>query len=241
MLGKFFILGFFEITLVRNFAFAGLNFSSPTLSSAMSNMEPALTFLLAVIFSALTGSLNTIPSISNWVIGGSCFAVSALFVSVSNILLASVLKEYPSEISVILFYSLFGTLQCAVISLIAESDLNAWKLRPGIELMSVLCTAVGGTVLHSGILAWCLVKKGPVFVAMFCPLGAVIAAVMSVIFLGDTLHIGSSVFSDTVLCGIIIVSGFYAVIWAKSIDKEKDEQGTHQSPSSQTIPLLLDH
>ena len=40
------------------------------------------------------------------------------------------------------------------------------------------------------VLTWCIHKKGPVFVAMFKPLGIAIAALLSVIFLGETLYVG---------------------------------------------------
>uniref|UniRef100_A0A7N0RFJ7 WAT1-related protein n=1 Tax=Kalanchoe fedtschenkoi TaxID=63787 RepID=A0A7N0RFJ7_KALFE len=156
------------ITLVRNFSFAGLSYSSPTIASAMSNMEPSLTFLLAsssgtlvTVLGALTITLHKgsalwaspqsnppysiFPSISsNWVFGASCFAVAAL--------------------------------------------------------------------------------SRPVFVAMFGPLGAVMAA----IFFEDTLHIGRS----AVVGAIIIVSGFYASIWAKSKDGEDHKQDPDRLPSS---------
>ena len=37
---------------------------------------------------------------------------------------------------------------------------------------------------------WCIRRKGPVFASMFKPLGMGIAAIIGVIFLGETLHIG---------------------------------------------------
>ena len=45
-------------------------------------------------------------------------------------------------------------------------------------------------ILYRMVHTWCLDKKGPLFVAMFIPLGIVIAMIMSVMILGDTLHIG---------------------------------------------------
>uniref|UniRef100_A0A7N0T4V8 WAT1-related protein n=1 Tax=Kalanchoe fedtschenkoi TaxID=63787 RepID=A0A7N0T4V8_KALFE len=150
------------IALVRNFSFAGLSYSSPTIASAMNNMEPSLTFLLAVIFSFECGSNNstTLGALTITIYEGSA-------------LWASPQSNPPNR---------------------------------------------------------------PVFVAVFGPLGAVMAALMSAIFLGDTLHIGS------VVGAIIIVSGFYAVIWAKSKDGEDHEQDTDRlpsSPSQQTTQLLL--
>ncbi|CAM8926786.1 unnamed protein product [Rhodiola kirilowii] len=282
LLGKFFILSLTGLTLAQNFMFTGIKYSSPTLSSAISNLDPALTFLLAVIFRMekvnircfrshikILGTLVSIigalimtlyrgpalwaslpsnalsasavpqlsqPTANNWVFGGFCFAIVGLSNAASHILMASVLQEYPSVMTVVLFTNLFGTVQCSVISLIAERDSNAWKLQPDIELGAIVYGAVGGTAAL-GIIVWCIGKKGPVFVAMFCPLGVVIAALLSAIFLGDTLHVGS------VVGGIIIVLGFYAVIWAKSKDEENYEKCTDHLPSSssQKIPLLQDH
>lgn len=47
-----------------------------------------------------------------------------------------------------------------------------------------------GNVFHVGVRTWCLHQKGPIFVAMFRPMGVAIAAVMVVFFLGDPLHFG---------------------------------------------------
>lgn len=37
---------------------------------------------------------------------------------------------------------------------------------------------------------WACRKKGPVYVAMFSPLGIVIALAMGIVFLGDALYLG---------------------------------------------------
>lgn len=47
-----------------------------------------------------------------------------------------------------------------------------------------------GSTFQVGISTWCLHRTGPVFVAMFKPLGIVIAAAVGVIFAGDTLYLG---------------------------------------------------
>uniref|UniRef100_A0A7N1A921 EamA domain-containing protein n=1 Tax=Kalanchoe fedtschenkoi TaxID=63787 RepID=A0A7N1A921_KALFE len=274
ILGKLFILGLVGTTLLQNFMFTGINYSSPTLSSAITNVQPALTFVLAIIFrmekvdircftsqikilgtvvsvsGALTMTLYKGPALwvslpanpqvhnllavdSNWVFGGFCFAIVALSSATSNILQATILREYPSVIAVVMFYNLFGTIQCAVVSSIVERDLDAWKLSPDIKLAAIVCSGVGGSAACF-LTVWCIGKKGPVYAALFSPMGIVIAALMGAIFLGDALHIGS------VVGAIIIVSGFYAVIWGKSKDNEVEEEWSPSS-SSQKIPLLPDH
>lgn len=40
------------------------------------------------------------------------------------------------------------------------------------------------------MVTWCMKMKGPHFVAMFHPLGIIIAAIIGVVFLGDDLYLG---------------------------------------------------
>jgi len=44
--------------------------------------------------------------------------------------------------------------------------------------------------MRSVVYTWAMRKKGPVYVAMFSPLGMVIAIGMGVIFLGESLYLG---------------------------------------------------
>lgn len=48
LLCRFFLLGLIGICLLQIFAYAGINYSSPTLAAAIGNLIPAFTFLLAV-------------------------------------------------------------------------------------------------------------------------------------------------------------------------------------------------
>lgn len=280
LLCKFFLLSLVGITLMQNCVFTGVSYSSPTLASAMGQLIPAFTFLLAVIFrmekldwrswrsqikimgtlvsvsGALTitlykgpaiGAITTqsnpepIPSImsttNSWVIGGLFLVTADLCVSIFTTFQAAILKEYPSEMAVVSFLCLFGTIQSSIVSLIAEPNPNAWKLKPDIELISIIYSAVVGSVVTFGVTAWCIHKKGPVFVAIFKPVGIATAAFLGVIFLGDTLHVGS------IVGAIIIVAGFYGVIWAQSQEDEHSKVNIPRNLQSlsQKTPLLESH
>lgn len=50
--------------------------------------------------------------------------------------------------------------------------------------------AVYSVVFRANTLTWFLEKKGPVFVGMFSPLFIVVAVIMGVTFLYDSLHLG---------------------------------------------------
>lgn len=176
---------------------------------------------------------------NNWVIGIILLSITSLSIAVGNIFQAAILKSYPSVVTIITFYSLFGTIQCGIVALIGERNPDAWRIRPDIELITVIYTAIFGGLVIFGLVAWCLRRKGPVFVAMFNPVGIFIAAFLSDIFLGDTLHLGS------VIGAIVIVAGFYGVMWAQSKEEENIQINKDGSPEllshSLETPLLEDY
>ncbi|CAI8590258.1 unnamed protein product [Vicia faba] len=180
-----------SITIMQNCVFTGISYSSPTLGSAMSNLTPAITFVLAVIFRmekldvgssisqikmvgtvlSISGALlvtlykgapicsfQTQPSASqefqslleetsNWVIGGLFLFTASLSLSIWNIAQAAILRGYPSQLTIVAFYCLFGTMQCAVLSLIAVKDRNAWKHESDVTWFS------RGTIERYGLLS----------------------------------------------------------------------------------------
>ncbi|KAJ4972756.1 hypothetical protein NE237_005930 [Protea cynaroides] len=282
LLCRFFLLGLVGITLMQNCIFTGINLSSPTLGSALGNLVPAFTFILAVIsrvekvdmrsrgsqlrvlgsLVSITGafivtlykgpSIGTTPSsnlsqiptnfnsltASNWVLGGLFLAAGSLSLSIWYTLQAATLKKYPAEMIVVSFNCFFGTIQCAIVALILEKDPTAWTLKPDLEHLSIFYSSVIGSVVTPCVMTWCIQQKGPVFVAMFKPLGIAIAAWMGVLFLGDTLYLGS------VVGAIIIVIGFNGVIWGQSKeDTRRIREGNDDGIGSSTVfidkaPLL---
>ncbi|PIA58681.1 hypothetical protein AQUCO_00500553v1 [Aquilegia coerulea] len=201
LLCRFFILGLFGTV------YSLVNYSSPTLGSALSNLIPAFTFILAIIFRM--EKLDLRSSNSQVKIMGTLVTITGA--------LAATIKIYPAEMTVVSFYCFFGTIQCVLVSMVAVADPQAWVLSPGIELTAVVYSAVFGSVVTPAVQTWCIHKKGPVFISIFKPLGIAIAAIMGVIFLDDSLYLGS------VFGAIVIVLGFYGVVWAQSKEERKED------------------
>ncbi|KAE8682421.1 hypothetical protein F3Y22_tig00111239pilonHSYRG00035 [Hibiscus syriacus] len=82
-----------------------------------------------------------------------------------------IMKMYPEEIAVNFFYYLLGTIICLPICLLVEPNLSSWRLSSSLAAVAVL-------------------YSGPVVVASFKPTQA-IAVVMSFIFLGEAVFLGS--------------------------------------------------
>ncbi|XP_028123198.1 WAT1-related protein At5g40240-like isoform X2 [Camellia sinensis] len=161
----------------------GIGYASPTLASAMTNLTPVWTFLLAIVFRMEKLNLKakgsqakssqvhwqhdinhrafivtlykgpsiifSLSSLSNsphqlllspppsWILGGFVLAVASFLKALLYIVQAWIIKDYLAEQMIILISSIFGTIISAVVCLIAERDLNAWKLRLDIELLAI--------------------------------------------------------------------------------------------------------
>ncbi|XP_052188761.1 WAT1-related protein At3g28050-like isoform X5 [Diospyros lotus] len=202
--------------------YTGIVYSSPTLSSAMSNLTPAFTFLLAIAFRMerleLRNSrsqakvMGTVVSIAGALVV-TLYRGQAIIPNGSSISLHQPLHRSQSSW---IIGSLFLTTQytlvtfCIIVGLVTEPRWNAWRIRLDVTLASILCSGVFGSLLNNVVHAWVLHLKGPVYTVMFKPLSIAIAVAMGVIFLGDTLYLGS------VVGATIISIGFYTVMWGKA-------------------------
>ncbi|KAL9458463.1 hypothetical protein AB3S75_007345 [Citrus x aurantiifolia] len=249
ILSRIILLSFIGV-LSQIFGYTGIACSSPTLSSAISNLTPAFTFTLAVLFRMEKLALRTLStqakiigtmvsiSVSNWVIGGFLLAAQCFLLSIWSILLTQIINIYPAELLVAFLYNLFAAVIAVPLCLFAEQDLSLWRLKPDIALVSIVYSAFLGPSFNTIIHTWGLRLKGPVYIAIFKPLSVVIAAITGIIFLGDTLHLGS------VIGAVVICVGFYAVLWGKANEEVANDDSGFASlgvraSSDSTTPLLL--
>nr|XP_048327588.1 WAT1-related protein At5g40240-like [Ziziphus jujuba var. spinosa] len=243
LLWRFFLVGLTG-SLGKLLFFKGVKFSSPTLSSAMGNFAQIFTALLAIIFRmeklnlrstrSQAKSVGTVVSVAGALIVTLYKGPSLMGSSPTNTPSQLPLSQQSKWILRVFFYIFFVTIQSLVFSLILERDPVAWKPNAAIEIMAIVFTAVVGSVISVSVHTWCLHKKGPVYVAMFRHLEIVFAAIMSIIFLGETIHLGS------VIGSVIIVFGFYTLMWGKIKEKsmDVDNEVRNLESSSHKTPLL---
>ncbi|KAB1211732.1 hypothetical protein CJ030_MR6G023253 [Morella rubra] len=212
-MGTFLMFLFFSLSkgrvVARICGYKGIEYSSPTLASAIGNLTPAFTFILAVIFRMEKLALRS--SSTRTKIMGTVVSISGALT-----LQTQVMRIYPSEMIVVFLYNLCATIISALVCLMAETSSSAWSLKPDISLVAILYSGVAScfiTVVHT----WGLHLKGPLYISIFMPLSIGIAAAMGVIFLGDALYLGS------VVGAILISIGFYGVTWEKAKGEEEEE------------------
>ncbi|KAG6395975.1 hypothetical protein SASPL_142109 [Salvia splendens] len=256
ILVKFFVLGVIGYSS-QLMGFTGINYGSPTLASAISNLSPAFTFVLAVIFRM---EKLVVSSSRTWAkVVGAVVSISGAFVVTfykgpiiinADAPLSTPLSlypvfdsprsdwilEYPSGLTIMFFYSSSVSLLAALVGIFVEPDSTIWIIKPDIALVSIVCSGVLNGCISNSVDSWLLHMRGPVYVAMFKPLQIAIAAAMGVIILGDTLYLGS------MIGAIIIVTGFYTVMWGKAKEEVGDfvtETGDLEwSTTDQTHPFL---
>lgn len=253
---QIFALGLLGPVIDQNFYYAGLKYTSPTFACAMSNVLPAMTFVMAALFrmekvdikkvrsqTKIAGTVvcvggamlmtlykgpivpifgrahhshfsspSSVHSDKDWTKGSVLLVAACLAWAAFFILQAAVLKQYSAQLSLTTLICFMGTLQSIAITLVIERDPSVWALGWNMNLL----TAVYSGIVASGIAYYvqglCMKLKGPVFATAFSPLMMIIVAIMGSIILAENIYLGS------VVGGVLIVLGLYAVLWGKVKD-----------------------
>ncbi|XP_042054049.1 WAT1-related protein At3g28050-like [Salvia splendens] len=176
-----------------------------------------------------SGDLLTAVS-SNWVIGGLLLTLDSAAAAILIIVQALVVRKCPAVLILMLFYSCFIALVSAAASAIVEKDLAAWTLNLNStgRFIPVILSGLFGNVFQLSIVMWCVRRKGPVFASIFHPIGVIVSIVAGVLVLGETFYLGS------LLGAVVVVVGFYAVLWGKA----NEAKVIDNDDGKDTTPLL---
>ncbi|KAJ3704400.1 hypothetical protein LUZ61_008105 [Rhynchospora tenuis] len=271
MLLKIFILAFIGITVGLNVCNIGLKYTSETVTGAISNSIPVITFFLAFLLRietlkaksshgiakavgvvlCLCGAMAVafyagpvinplshhhyllhprsspsppVHSTGTQIKGTFLLLLSATTTSLWLIVQGLILnKECPSNLLFNTIQCVFSAIQSLVVALAFERDFSRWKLGFDVRLLGVLYTGLCSGGIQWYLLAWCLQKKGPVFVAMSNPLALAFTIFCALSILGEQIHLGS------VLGGILMVGGLYSVLWGKHVESKASDSSTEKS------------
>ncbi|XP_008781417.3 WAT1-related protein At5g64700-like [Phoenix dactylifera] len=171
---------------------------------------------------------NDTNSKQKWVLGTFLMVVFTTSWSLWIVLQGLILQEYPSKLLFSALCNTFGTIQSFLVGLAFERDFAEWKLHLDEGLLAVAYNGIFVSGIAFYLQAWCIEKKGPVFMAMSQPLALVFTIVCSLFLPGQVIILGS------VLGGVLMVGGLYSVLWGKS----REMQPTEDMPSP-VRPLLL--
>ncbi|CAL9025300.1 unnamed protein product [Prunus brigantina] len=111
-------------------------------------------------------------------------------------------------------FFLISPILTLVLAYCVERDWKQWKLGILISGLALI------------LMTWGVKKEGPFFALVFQPVLLVMVALAGSFLLDEKLHMGS------IIGGLLIVVGLYAILWASSKDKS-DSQPT----STEEMPI----
>ncbi|KAF8019987.1 hypothetical protein BT93_G0622 [Corymbia citriodora subsp. variegata] len=156
---------------------------------------------------------------------GSCFCC-ALWL----IIQAKMSEEFPCHYTSTALMCFMGSIQAVLYAFCKERDWSQWKLGWNIRLLTVSYSGIVVSGMCNALIAWCVRKRGPVFVSVFNPLMLVTVALAGSFLLNEKLHLGS------ILGSVLIVLGLYAVLWGKRKEMQRMNQLVPSGDLGESLP-----
>nr|GME00881.1 WAT1-related protein At3g28050-like isoform X1 [Ipomoea batatas] len=78
-----------------------------------------------------------LPQQSNWILGSFLLVNYSFFISMLLLVQAWILKDYPGELILTVITCALVTILSTLVAMVAERNVNAWKLRPDMELIAI--------------------------------------------------------------------------------------------------------
>ncbi|PON48420.1 Plant-drug/metabolite exporter [Parasponia andersonii] len=262
------------VTANNSTYFEGLNLSSSTIATAMLNLIPAITFVMATVVGMEKIYLRSIAKITGTIVcitGGICMAlvkgpelfIKTKFVSYSKsvfflgtglegenlplgclflfincccnsfwiVMQVPISEACPDHLYTTFWMFFLSSIQSSILACFIDRNPQAWALHSVLQLGSCLFAAIGEAVSFF-IQVWCISRTGPVFAVMFTPLSTVIATIIAILFMGQSLYIGSLVGAFAVILGL------YVVLWGKAEDLEEIIQYGDHGQSLDTVNIV---
>ncbi|RRT36381.1 hypothetical protein B296_00025812, partial [Ensete ventricosum] len=249
--------------LDQNLYYMGANLTSAGFASALYNMIPAITFIMAIIIRYAAQSRKLIKSRHSQakIVGSLVTVVGALlmilykgpvveFVSYEGnepraivSLQSNTLETYSAELSLTTLICLTGAAMSAVVTLAVEGfRAKPWTIGWDMRLVTAIYSGVVCSGVAYYVQGMVMKERGPVFVTAFNPLCMIITAVLGSIILAEEITLGRDpdaflLETCSVIGAVIIVVGLYSLIWGKSKDQAK--QSSERTAPEGTLQLPI--
>ncbi|KAH0878043.1 hypothetical protein HID58_065437 [Brassica napus] len=207
-----FVLALLGPVIDQNLYYIGLKLTSPTFSSAVSNIVPAITFILATLFRMEKAEMRKVRCQVK-VVGT----------------LASTLKKYSAHLSLSTMVCFMGTLQSLALTFVMEYNPSALSIGLDMNLLASAYAGIMSSSITYYVQGLMMQRKGPVFVTAFNPLVVVIVSVMSLFVLEQGIYLGG------VLGVVVLTVGVYAVLWGKHVDDIGEELYREDNPVLEAV------
>nr|KJB77834.1 hypothetical protein B456_012G160100 [Gossypium raimondii] len=143
--------------------------------------------------------------------------------------------EFPYLYSSTALMRLMGSIQGALYA----------KLGWNVRLLAVAFVGIIGSALFVFLVSWAVRLKGPLYAAIFNPLGLVLVAVVGSLLHDEKLHLGSIIGGLMIICEVYI----YMVLWGRAkemkqqtqVDEESNEivEDEQEHEGTETPPVII--
>ncbi|XP_028094709.1 WAT1-related protein At4g19185-like isoform X2 [Camellia sinensis] len=220
LLMSFFFLGLTGIFGNQLLFLLGLSYTNPTYAAAIQPAMPVFTFILAVMMG--TETVNFLRTEGQAKVGGTLVCVFGALLMIlfrGPSLIGYTESEFAAHSEIIIK----GQPEPAVwfMPSFLKFGLDQWHLGVLCLIGNCVCAAayiaiqgIVASAFNYGLSAWSNKILGPALVALYNPLQPFASAVLSRIFLGSPIYLGS------IIGGFFIVVGLYLVTWASYREKQ---------------------
>ncbi|XP_047978597.1 WAT1-related protein At1g09380-like [Salvia hispanica] len=230
ILFQIFLCSIFGVTVNQITYFVGLKNSTPTIACALTNIHPVVTFIMAVAFrlekigvktkGGQAKILGTVLCVGGTlflsfysglvvILGPFLLILSAVSWAVYLIIQEKESLNYNVPFSCTAIMCAMATVQCVAVAFAMEPNLSAWSLASELRLISSIYAGVMCSAVAFCLKAWCIDRKGPLYVSVFSPLRIMMVAIVSLAVLDEKIYIG------TVVGPVLIALGLYGLLWGK--------------------------
>lgn len=105
--------------------------------------------------------------------------------------------------------SVFGSVQCALLSLYKRRTVNDWVIDDRFVLFVIAYAGIVGQAMTTVATAWSIKKLGAVFASTFSPIMLISATLFDFIISHTPLYLGS------IIGSVVVVTGLYVYLWGK--------------------------
>ncbi|KAJ8479898.1 hypothetical protein OPV22_023625 [Ensete ventricosum] len=232
-----FLASLIGATLNQFFYYRGMDLASSSVATAMTNLVPAITLVMAAslgLEKVKARSLRSMAKVIGTIIcvgGATAMAFlrgpRLLSMEFRHLLLGSATDKW-----VVGALFLIGSSCCWSSWLILQ--LSSWKITSLVELLSCLFAGIFGSGVTFYLQSWCISVRGPLFSALFNPLSTVITTILAMILLHEQLHLGSLVGA------VAVMSGLYMVLWGKAKDLDPKRKSQPGDDSHKVVTIVIE-